>query len=71
MQTEQLERRLILALLDGLPVWKLTLAREFLESMSATMAHTPPMKMPGDGRNWKRSRGARQTGHTRQRVNPS
>ena len=41
MQTEQLERRLILALLDGLPVWKLTLAREFLESMSATTAHTP------------------------------
>lgn len=50
MQTEQLERRLILALLDGLPVWKLTLAREFLESMSATMAHTPPHE---NARGWK------------------
>ena len=70
MQTEQLERRRVLALLDGLTPWQLRLARQFLESMQPTQTHTPHENTRG-GRNWKRSRGARQTGHTRQRVNPS
>lgn len=41
MQTEQLERRRVLALLDGLTPWQLRLARQFLESMQPTQTHTP------------------------------